>query len=96
MLTCGIACETLTEDFRRALTLLLCCRVLRRRQVFISSHVNLDLSIHIPERLAEEQLQTTMAKVLVPPPVASSDEILSESGGMFYSRETPAHDVYVQ
>ena len=62
---------------------------------FYELTVNLDLSIHIPERLAEEQLQATMAKVLVPPPVASSDEILSESGGMFYSRETPAHDVYV-
>ena len=37
-----------------------------------------------------------MAKVLVPPPVAKSDEILAESGGMFYSRETPEHDVYVK
>ena len=34
-------------------------------------------------------------KVLVPPPVANSDEILAESGGMFYSRETPEHEVYV-
>ena len=62
---------------------------------FYALTVNLDLSIHIPDRLLEEQLQATMAKVLVPPPVASSDEILSESGGMFYSRETPTHDVYV-
>ncbi len=62
---------------------------------FYDLAVNLDLTIHIPERLLEEKLQTTMAKVLVPPPVASSDEILSESGGMFYSRETPAHDVYI-
>ena len=37
-----------------------------------------------------------MAKVLVPPPMASSDEILAQSGGMFYSRETPQHDVYVR
>jgi acetyl/propionyl-CoA carboxylase alpha subunit len=62
---------------------------------FYELTVNLDLSIHIPDRLVEEQLQVAMAKVLVPPPVASSDEILSESGGMFYSRETPTHDVYV-
>ena len=34
-------------------------------------------------------------QVLVPPPVASSDEILAESGGMYYPRETPEHDVYV-
>jgi biotin carboxyl carrier protein len=32
----------------------------------------------------------------VPPTIAKSDEILSESGGMFYSRETPEHDVYVR
>ena len=32
---------------------------------------------------------------MVPPLAGKSDEILSESGGMFYSRETPEHDVYV-
>ena len=37
-----------------------------------------------------------MAKVLVPPPVAKSDEILAASGGMFYPRETPEHEVYVE
>lgn len=58
--------------------------------------VNPDLTIHIPERLTDGALQETMAKILVPPPVANSDEILTESGGMFYSRETPEHDVYVK
>ena len=43
----------------------------------------------------DEGLQQRMAKVLAPPPLASSDEILAESGGMFYARETPDHDVYV-
>mgnify|MGYP000901765993 CR=1 FL=1 len=47
------------------------------------------------EQAAKAQ-QAAMAKVLVPPPLARSDEILSESGGMFYSRETPAHEVYVR
>ena len=58
--------------------------------------VNDDLTINIPERLLDEDLQEAMAKVLVPPPVAKSDEILAESGGMFYGRETPEHDVYVK
>ncbi|TXS95748.1 biotin carboxylase [Parahaliea maris] len=57
--------------------------------------VNSDLTIHIPERLTDSELQEKMAKVLVPPPVAKSDEILAESGGMFYGRETPQHEVYV-
>ena len=58
--------------------------------------VNDDLSIDIPERLLDEELQGAMAKVLAPPPVAKSNEILAESGGMFYGRETPEHDAYVQ
>tara|TARA_R110000823_G_scaffold305166_3_gene427152 strand:- start:86165 stop:88852 length:2688 start_codon:yes stop_codon:yes gene_type:complete len=63
---------------------------------FYALCVNPDLTIHIPERLADSELQAAMAKVLVPPPMASSDEILAQSGGMFYSRETPQHDVYVR
>jgi acetyl/propionyl-CoA carboxylase alpha subunit len=62
---------------------------------FYNLTVNTDLTIHIPEHLTAEDLQESMAKVLVPPPVAKSDEILSESGGMFYSRETPEHEIYV-
>ncbi|TDG13841.1 biotin carboxylase [Seongchinamella unica] len=62
---------------------------------FFDLTVNSDLTIHIPERLLDEPLQEAMAKVLVPPPVAKSDEILAESGGMFYGRETPEHDAYV-
>lgn len=62
---------------------------------FYELTVNSDLTIHIPKPLLDESRQEQMAKTLVPPPVANSDEILSESGGMFYSRETPEHDVYV-
>ena len=58
--------------------------------------VNDDLSIEIPSRLDDVELQEAMAKVLVPPPIASSDEIVAISGGMFYPRETPEHKVYVK
>lgn len=57
--------------------------------------VNDDLSITIPDYLTDPELQDAMAKVLVPPPVASSDEILAESGGMFYPREAPGMDTFV-
>ena len=57
---------------------------------FFALSVNPDLSIHIPEELLHAEHQAEMAKVLVPPPAAKSDEILADSGGMFYSRETPA------
>ncbi|MEH6634116.1 MAG: biotin/lipoyl-containing protein [Halioglobus sp.] len=62
---------------------------------FYDLTVNPDLTIHIPERLTDKALQELMSKALVPPLAGKSDEILSESGGMFYSRETPEHDVYV-
>jgi biotin carboxyl carrier protein len=57
--------------------------------------VNADLSINIPDRLTDEALQKRMAKVLVPPPAAKSDEVLAASGGMFYPREAPGMDVFV-
>ncbi len=63
---------------------------------FYDLRVNPDLTVHIPARLNEVELQKAMARVLVPPPSAKSDEILAESGGMFYSRETPEHEVYVK
>ena len=62
---------------------------------FYSLRVNDDLSIHIPERLLDAEHQAQMSKVLAPPPVAKGDEILAASGGMFYGRETPQHDLYV-
>ncbi len=58
--------------------------------------VNPDLSLCIPERLQDPAAQEAMAKVLAPPPVAKSDEILAETGGMFYCRETPEHSPYVE
>jgi acetyl/propionyl-CoA carboxylase alpha subunit len=54
-----------------------------------------DLSIDIPTKLQDKGLQAAMAKVLVPPPVAKSDEIVASSGGMFYSREAPGMDAFV-
>ena len=62
---------------------------------FYDLQVNPDLTINIPARLNDAELQKAMAKVLVPPPMAKSDEILAASGGMFYSRETPEHEPYV-
>lgn len=62
---------------------------------FHDLNVNEDLSIHIPERLLDESLQADMMKVLVPPPVAKSDEILAASGGMFYACEAPGIPPFV-
>ena len=63
---------------------------------FAGLQVNPDLSITIPEELKEKGLQDAMNKVLVPPPTAKSDEILALSGGMYYPREAPGMETYVE
>lgn len=63
---------------------------------FFNFEVNDDLSITIPDELTDPELQDRMAKVLVPPPAAKSDEILAVSGGMFYPREAPGMDPFVE
>ena len=66
------------------------------QSAYFELQVNADLTINIPPRLTDPDLQERMAKVLVPPPVAGADEILAQSGGMFYPRETPASPRYVE
>ncbi len=63
---------------------------------FYDLTVNADLTITIPDELSEKALQDRMAKILVPPPVAKSDEILAASGGMYYSREAPGMPTFVE
>lgn len=63
---------------------------------FFDLKVNPDLTVSIPDALLDKALQDRMAKVLVPPPIAKSDEVLAASGGMFYAREAPGMDAFVQ
>jgi len=63
---------------------------------FFDLKVNDDLTVTIPAELLDKTLQDKMVKVLVPPPLAKSDEILSVSGGMFYAREAPGMDSFVK
>jgi len=63
---------------------------------FFDLQVNDNLSIEIPTKLTDVDLQKAMAKVLVPPPVAKSDEILAPTGGMFYSCEAPGMPPFVE
>ena len=83
------------RGFQAGLDIIAMLPVIAEASGFFELSVNADLTLHIPERLTDTDLQERMAKVLVPPPVAKSDEILAESGGMFYSRETPEHEPFV-
>ncbi|MBM4291025.1 MAG: biotin carboxylase [Deltaproteobacteria bacterium] len=55
-----------------------------------------DLSVHIPDRLLDRARQGEMERVLAPPPVAKSDEVVAASGGMFYPREAPHLPPFVE
>jgi acetyl/propionyl-CoA carboxylase alpha subunit len=63
---------------------------------FFDLGVNADMTIDFPERLLDESHQKAMARTLAPPPVAKSNEIVAESGGMFYGREAPESPLYVE
>lgn len=58
--------------------------------------VNPDLTITLPPRLHDEELQKRMMKVLVPPPATKADELVAVCGGMFYAREAPGMPLYVE
>ncbi len=57
--------------------------------------VNEDLTITIPERLFDADLQKAMKKVLVPPPATKADEVVAVSGGMYYGQEGPGMPTFV-
>lgn len=63
--------------------------VIAERAGFFDIRVEEDLTVTVPDRLYDPELQARMKKVLVPPPVASGDEVVAVTGGMFYSREAP-------
>lgn len=90
------AVQAAHAGYQAALGLLLVLPYVARQTGFFDLCVNPDLTIHIPEELLDGAHQTEMAKVLAPPPVAKSDEILAVSGGMFYPREAPGAPEFVR
>lgn len=91
-----LAAQSAHEGYRLGTEVLLILPEIAISTGFFDLKVNDDLSITIPDRLTDPALQDRMAKVLVPPPVAKSDEILATSGGMFYAREAPDMEVYIK
>ncbi len=62
---------------------------------FFELRVEEDLSCTIPERLLDPDLQARMLKVLAPPPVASANEVVAATGGMFYAQEAPGKPPFI-
>lgn len=82
--------------FQMGLELLGLLPLLGERARFFELRVEDDLTITIPPRLLDPELQARMHRVLVPPPANREDEIVAVSGGMFYSREAPDRPPFVR
>jgi biotin carboxyl carrier protein len=89
------AIQSAHSGYQAAMDILAVLPFLAAKTDFYDLKVNDDLSIDIPESLLDETLQKAMQKVLVPPPAAKGDEVLASSGGMFYPREAPGMEVYI-
>lgn len=89
------AIQSAHSGYQAAMDILAVLPFLAAKTDFYDLKVNDDLSIEIPESLLDETLQKAMQKVLVPPPAAKGDEVLASSGGMFYPREAPGMEVYI-
>ena len=58
--------------------------------------VSSNLKISIPKKLMDKKHQEKMSKFLEPPPMESSNELLAQTGGMFYGRESPDHAPFLK
>jgi acetyl/propionyl-CoA carboxylase alpha subunit len=80
--------------FQLGLEMLAVLPLIAKRVGFYDLKVKEDMTVEIPARLFEAELQGAMKKVLVPPPVMKSDEIVSVSGGMYYGQEAPGMPLF--
>ncbi len=90
------ACRSAHRGFTVAVDLLLMVPRISHRSEFGQIRVDDQLECHFPDRFTDAEQAATLARSLVPPPAASSDEIVAPTGGHFYSREAPHLPVLVQ
>jgi biotin carboxyl carrier protein len=83
------ACKAAHAGFQLGLSLLLVLPMLGRESQFDEITVNDKLEPVFPSVFTEAKSRTELQKSLAPAPVASSDEIVTPVGGMFYTREAP-------
>ncbi len=78
-----VAIQAAHSGYQAGMEILECLPAMARFTGFYDLDVNADMTIAFPERLLDETHQKAMGKALAPPPVAKSNEIVAESGGMF-------------
>jgi biotin carboxyl carrier protein len=83
------AVQAAHAGYQLGLDLLLLLPRAGQRAGFFEITVDDDLSVSFPEAFRDKQFRADRQRQLAPPPVASSDEIVTPMGGHFYSREAP-------
>jgi biotin carboxyl carrier protein len=83
------ACCAAHRGFQLGLELLLMIPRIGIASGFSDITVNDALEVVFPEKLVQDETMRVLARVLAPTPRASSDEIVTPTGGAFYSREAP-------
>jgi acetyl/propionyl-CoA carboxylase alpha subunit len=81
--------------FQLGLELLSLLPLIAKQVGFYELKLRDDMTVEIPARLFDAELQAAMKKILVPPPVMKSDEIVAVSGGMYYGQEAPGMPQFV-
>jgi biotin carboxyl carrier protein len=83
------ACKAAHAGFQLGLQILLLLPTLGRVSQFDEIVVNEKLEPVFPALFTDAKTRTELQKALAPAPKASSDEIITPVGGMFYAREAP-------
>jgi acetyl/propionyl-CoA carboxylase alpha subunit len=83
------ACQASHRGFTVGMDLLLIVPRAAKLAGFLELTIDSELRPVIPERFTDPKQRTELIKALSPAPVATSDEIVSPTGGHFYAREAP-------
>ncbi|HYB99733.1 MAG TPA: biotin/lipoyl-containing protein [Candidatus Limnocylindrales bacterium] len=83
------ACKAAHAGFQLGLPILLLLPALGRQTRFDEICVNDRLEPVFPDVFTDPATRADLQKLLAPAPTASSDEIITPVGGMFYAREAP-------
>jgi biotin carboxyl carrier protein len=83
------ACRAAHRGYQLGLDLLLLIPRIAARAGFDQITVNDRLEPVFPAQYEDPQIVPGLVRALAPPPAQSSDEIVTPTGGTFYSREAP-------
>jgi acetyl/propionyl-CoA carboxylase alpha subunit len=83
------ACQAAHRGFQLGMELLLVLPRIGMQAEFTEIGMDEKLNPVMPARFYDSKVTAELVKALAPPPVASSDEIVTPSGGHFYAREAP-------